>query len=139
MAITKSTAESNAEWLESVQTFRDQLEIHKNNMEEIKEDFKQMESDIRALRERGEDCSKGIYTWEAWNLFSRSMIIKTLLDDEGAFERVRQIMIEGLGLPYRDYNGEFDNDFDEAIRKAFADISEPDPSKALDLPKRFNR
>lgn len=139
MPRTKTTAQSNAEWLSSVQTFRDQLEIHKNNMEDIKNDFKQIAADIAALRERAEDCGKGIYTWESWNLFSRSMAIKTILDDETTFENVRQIMYEGLGIPYREYNGEYDGDFDELLKKAFASISDPDPTREVPLPKRYNR
>lgn len=128
MAITKTTTQSNAEWLASVQTFRDQLEIYKNDMEEIKNDFEQISLDVTALRQRAENCELGIYVYGAWNLFSRTLALQNLIQDPEKLDRVRTIMRQGLGIPNSDYNGELDSDFTANI--SAENIKGPDSSRA---------
>lgn len=135
MPRTKTTAQSNAEWLASVQTFRDQLEIYKNDMEEIKNDFQQIAADVTALRQRAENCELGIYIYSSWNLFSRTLALQNLLQDNAKLDRVRDIMRQGLGIPNADYNGELDSDFTPNIP---ADsIADPDPNRAPSAPKVY--
>lgn len=138
MARARSTGDANTNWLNSVNTFKNQLEIHKSNMEEIKNDFQQIAADLNTLKLRAENCSQGIYVWQSWNLFSRSMAIKTLLDNQEEFDKVREIMQQGLGIPQRDYNGQFDSDFDAENFREFNNISPPDPSNQVELPNPYN-
>lgn len=135
MARTQTTAQSNAAWLASVQTFKTQLETYKNDMDEIKDDFQQIAADVNALRQRAEDCGQGIYVYGAWNLFSRAMVLQTLLDDTEKLDRVRDIMRQGLGIPGGEYQGQYDSDFEDNVP---ADsISEPDPNSKASAPKVY--
>lgn len=135
MPRTKTTAESNTEWLASVQTFRDQLEIYKSDMDEIKNNFEQIAADVTALRERAENCELGIYIYGSWNLFSRTLALQNLIQEPEKLDRVRDIMRQGLGIPNADYNGELDSDF--ASNVPAESIANPDPNRAAAAPKVY--
>ena len=135
MARTQTTAQSNAAWLASVETFKDQLETYKSDMGEIKDDFQQIASDVTALRQRAEDCGQGIYIHGVWNLFSRAMVLQTLLDDDAKLDRVRDIMRQGLGIPGGEYQGQYDADFEDNV--SAENISDPDPERKASAPKVY--
>lgn len=135
MARTQTTAQTNAAWLASVQTFKTQLETYKTDMESIKDDFQQISQDVNALRQRAEDCGQGIYVYQSWNLFSRAMVLQTLLDDTEKLDRVREIMRQGLGIPDGEYQGQYDSDFDFNINAG--NISDPDPERKASAPKVY--
>ena len=135
MARTQTTAQSNAAWLASVQTFKTQLETYKSNMDEIKTDFQQIAADVNALRQRAEDCGQGIYVYGAWNLFSRSLVLQSLVDDTAKLDRVRDIMRQGLGIPSGEYQGQYDADFEGDVPAS--NISEPDADRAASAPKVY--
>ena len=131
--VPSTTEEANTSWLGSVKIFRSQLDIHKDNMDNVKDDFEQIAADILELKERAEDCSQGIYMHGVWNMFGRTMALQSLLDDSEKLDRVRDIMRQGLGIPNVDYSGDLDSDFDSNVPAK--DIKDPNPDRAASVPK----